>query len=102
MDRPERDPENLADILSRLFVAQGWGRKSERGKLEEAWAAAIGPEFASQTRVMSLKRGVVEVQVRNPVLLQELAHFMKRKLLESLRTQLPGTPIHDLKFRAGL
>jgi hypothetical protein len=42
------------------------------------------------------------VIVGNGVLLQELAHFRKRKLLEQLRGQLPGIMITDLRFRAGV
>jgi hypothetical protein len=45
---------------------------------------------------------VLEVVVDNAVLLQELAHFHKRRLLEELRRRLPGTPLTDLRFRAGV
>jgi hypothetical protein len=36
------------------------------------------------------------------VLLQEIAHYHKRRLLEHLRRRLPNTPITDLRFRAGV
>jgi len=81
--------------------ARGWGRVSGRAKLEAAWAAAIGPEFLPDTRVLVIRRGVLEVEVRNAILLQELAQFHKRKLLASVRDRSPGTTIADLKFRAG-
>src|SRR5437899_5927838 len=87
-------PEKLGEILSRLFTARGWGRRQERLRLEEAWAAAVGPELAQQTRVGSLRRGVLEVMVANAILLQELAHYQKRRLLEQLRGRLPGTPVN--------
>jgi len=45
---------------------------------------------------------VLEVVVGNAVLLQELTHFHKRRLLEQLRRRLPGTPLKDLRFRAGV
>ena len=44
---------------------------------------------------------MMEVEVRNGVLIQELAQFQKRKLLTALRERLPGVTITDLKFRAG-
>ena len=44
---------------------------------------------------------MLEVVVGNGVLLQELAHFHKRRLLEQLRGRLPGTTVTDLRFRAG-
>ncbi len=101
-DVPERGPERLGEILSRLFAVRGWGRRQDRLHLEKAWAEAAGPEFATHTRPAALRRGVLEVIVDNAVLLQELAHFHKRRLLEQLRRQLPGTPLNDLRFRAGV
>jgi predicted nucleic acid-binding Zn ribbon protein len=101
-DVPERGPERLGEILSRLFAARGWGRRQGRLHLEKVWAQAVGPEVAAHTRPASLRRGVLEVIVDNAVLLQELAHFHKRRLLEQLRRQLPGTPLIDLRFRAGV
>jgi predicted nucleic acid-binding Zn ribbon protein len=97
----DKGPENLADVLARLFTARGWGRKSERARLETAWAEAVGPQFAPETRVGGLRRGTLEVEVRGGVLLQELTQFHKRKLLTALRHKLPTTTITDLKFRAG-
>src|SRR6516165_3569011 len=97
-----RDPERLGEILSRLFTARGWGRRQGRLHLEKAWAEAVGPEHAAHTRVGALRRGTLEVVVDNAVLLQELAHFHKRRLLEQLRRRLPDTPLTDLRFRAGV
>src|SRR3954451_19789409 len=91
-----KGPELLSEVLARLFTARGWGRRQDRLHLERAWAEAVGPEFATQTRVVALRRGVLEVVVANGVLLQELAHFHKRRLLEGLRGQLPGTTLTDL------
>jgi predicted nucleic acid-binding Zn ribbon protein len=98
----EKGPELLGEILSRLFVARGWGRQQAQLRLERAWATAVGVEGAKQTRVGGLRRGVLEVTVGNAVLLQELAHYQKRQLLEQLRSQLPGTTITNLRFRAGV
>jgi predicted nucleic acid-binding Zn ribbon protein len=100
-DVPQKGPELLGEILARLFTARGWGRRQERLRLEEAWAAAAGVH-AAQTRPGPLRRGVLEVTVANAVLLQELAHYHKRRLLEELRRRLPGVTLTDLRFRAGV
>ena len=81
-----RGPENIADILGRLFMSRGWGRKNDRMRLESAWADVAGPELMKSTRVLGLKRGVLEVDVRNAVMLSELTQFHKRGLLAKLRT----------------
>src|SRR5262245_13597021 len=77
-----RQPEKLGEILSRLFAARGWGRRHERVRLEEAWSAVVGAPGAEHTCVGLLRRGVLEIFVDCAVLLQELAHFQKRSLLE--------------------
>lgn len=100
-DEP-RGPESLREILSRLFTARGWGRRQERIHLEQAWNEAAGADIAAHSRPGALRRGVLEVTVDNAVLLQELAHFHKRRLLEQLRRRLPSTPLTDLRFRAGV
>jgi predicted nucleic acid-binding Zn ribbon protein len=96
----DKGPENLGDVLARLFTSRGWGRKSERVRIETAWATAAGP-YAADTRPGSLRRGVLEVEVRKAVLMQELAQFQKRQLLAAVRAALPGVTVTDLKFRAG-
>lgn len=100
MSEANGGPENLSDVLGRLFTARGWGRLSERTRLETAWAE-VSAEWPGQTRVLGLKRGVLEVEVRNPILMQEMAQFHKRKLLGELRKKLAGQTLTDLKFRAG-
>ena len=84
---PDKGPESLGEILSRLFTVRGWGRKQDRLRLEEAWAESAGVETARHTRPGGLRRGVLEIVVDNAVLLQELAHFQKRRLLEQLRRE---------------
>lgn len=98
----DKGPEKLSDVLGRLFTSRGWGRKSDRMRLEGAWADAAGEQLAKDTRLLGLKRGVLEVEVRNAVLLQELTQFHKRPLLARLRKSLPGVPLTDIKFRAGV
>src|SRR5688572_12516449 len=98
--KPDPGPESLAEILSRLFTSRGWGRRQDRLHLERAWAEVAGPLIAPHTRVGTLRRGVLEVQVDSSALMQELSGFHKRRLLEQLRRQLPNTPIGDLRFRA--
>lgn len=93
-------PEPLNEILSRLFVARGWGRRNARRQLEQAWEAAVGPKHAASTRVVGLRRGTLEVEVNGAILLQELAHFHKRALLETLKDKYPS-PIKELRFRSG-
>ncbi|MSR33016.1 MAG: DUF721 domain-containing protein [Gemmataceae bacterium] len=99
--KPDPGPEKVGSILGRLFIAKGWGRKQERLQLEKAWAEAAGEEYLAGTRVVVVKKGVLEIAVSNSSLLQELAQFQKRPLLTRLKELLPGVALTDLRFRLG-
>jgi predicted nucleic acid-binding Zn ribbon protein len=96
-----KGPEKIADVLGRLFTTRGWGRKNDRMRLEAAWAEAAGAKLLKDTRVLGLRRGVLEIEVKNAVLMSELAQYHKRGLLSKLRSLLPGLTLTDIKFRAG-
>src|SRR5262245_57591408 len=97
----DKGPENIAEILGRLFTSRGWGRKNDRLRLEGAWDEAAGPQLIKDTRIGVVRRGVMEIEVKNAVLIQELAQFHKRTLLGKLRKLLPTLTLTDLKFKAG-
>jgi predicted nucleic acid-binding Zn ribbon protein len=101
LHQPDPQPEPIKEILARLFTARGWGRRQARLHLERAWAAVVPPEHLPYTRVLGLRRGILEVEIANAALLQELAHFHRRHLLEALKKQLPGQALNDLRLRAG-
>ena len=96
-----KGPEKVGEVLGRLFTSRGWGRKNDRVRLENAWSEVAGEEWGKATRLLGLKRGVLEVEVKSAVLMSELAQYHKRGLLAKLRKALPGVTLTDIKFRAG-
>lgn len=102
MRSPRRHgPKPLGDILGNLFAARGFGRLRAQQELEEAWNVAVGEPGCRQTRPGEVRRGVLNVIVAHPALLEELAAFRKSSLLAALRQNAPGTVIHDIRFRVG-
>src|SRR5579864_5558969 len=96
-----RGPTPLSEILGELFAARGYGRLRASNELEEAWNAAVGESVSRLTRVGAVRRGVLNVTVAHPTLLEELSAFQKQTLLATLRQNAPGTLIHDIRFRVG-
>jgi predicted nucleic acid-binding Zn ribbon protein len=94
-------PERLAEVLSRLFTSRGWGQRQDRRRLEESWRAVVRENVAKRTELGSLRRGVLEVIVADAVVLQELAGFEKRRLLEGLQERLGKSRVTDIRFRLG-
>src|SRR2546423_15078754 len=84
-----KGPEPLGEILSRLFTARGWGRKQDRLRLEQAWAEAVGPEYAPQTRLNGLPRGAPPAEATRARPLQAPAPSHKRATLEPPRGRPP-------------
>ena len=78
----DRGPEPISEVLSRLFAERGWGRRQDRLRLEQVWAEVAGADIAKQTRVGAMRRGVLEIEVSSGALMQELAGFHKRRLLD--------------------
>jgi len=96
-----RGPRALSEILGELFTVRGYGRLRALGELEEVWNTAVGEPHCHQTRVGEVRRGVLNVTVAHPTLLEELAAFRKPELLQALRAGASGTTIHDIRFRVG-
>jgi predicted nucleic acid-binding Zn ribbon protein len=102
MSSPKRrGPRPLSDVLGELFAARGFGRLRALKELEDAWNAAVGEPGCRQTRLGEVRRGVLNVTVAHPALLEELAAFQKPALLAALRQNAPGTVVHDIRFRVG-
>ena len=102
MSSPNRcGPRPLSDILGELFATRGYGRLRALKELEDAWNAAVGEPGCRQTRLGEVRRGVLNVTVAHPALLEELSTFQKPALLAALRQNAPGTVIHDIRFRVG-
>jgi len=95
-----RNPWHISDVLVELMARYDYTRQQWTATLEKAWKEAVGPTFASATRIGRLRRGVLEVVVKHSALVQELA-FQKEDLLQTLQHLLPDQPIHDLRFRLG-
>jgi predicted nucleic acid-binding Zn ribbon protein len=96
-----RGPRALSDILGDLFAARGYGRLLAHRELQAAWDEAVGEPARRQTRLGEVRRGVLNVNVSHPALLEELAAFRKAELLAALRSGAPGTTIHDIRFKIG-
>ncbi len=92
-------PKKIGDIVAGLLARKGYARVQSASACEDAWKEAAG-KLAAHSRPGLVKRGVLEVMVRNSAALQELT-FQKKKLLKRLQEKLPDEKITDLRFRVG-
>jgi predicted nucleic acid-binding Zn ribbon protein len=100
-DARHRAPQKASDIVAQLMAARGYARVQSAAVTRDAWNIAAGEKMSTHTTPGSLKRGVLEVLVRNSAVLQELT-FQKKKILKKLVAALPDAKIEDLKFRVAV
>ncbi len=93
-----RAPERLSQAVSDLIALRGWAQVQGHARLNEAWKAAAGASVAAATRVLGIRRNVLQVAVGNSPLLSELAAYQKPSLLAALARECPELKVRDLKF----
>jgi predicted nucleic acid-binding Zn ribbon protein len=93
-------PKPLGDVLAELMARRGYNRELAAARYADAWHEAAGEFIASQSRVGSVQRGVLEVVVASSVLAQEIT-FQKPTILSQLTRLLPQERIARLRLRVG-
>lgn len=95
-----RVPRHVREVMSRHLSQRGYAQIQAVAELQRFWRSVVGPQWAQDSRPGTLRRGVLEVLVRNSTILQELS-FRKRELLQQLAENEQGVEIKNLKFRIG-
>jgi predicted nucleic acid-binding Zn ribbon protein len=93
-------PKPMRDVLSQLLAKRGYAQIQTAATCEAAWREAVGQKLAGDTRPGNVRRGVLEVLVRNSVAAQELG-FLKTKIVKMLTKLVPEQQIRDVRFRVG-
>jgi predicted nucleic acid-binding Zn ribbon protein len=93
-------PKQMRDVISQLLAKRGYAQVQTAATCEAAWREAVGQKLAADTRPGSVRRGVLEVLVRNPSISSELG-FLKAKIVKTLTQLVPEQKIRDLRFRVG-
>lgn len=93
-----RPPQKVGDVLSQLLAKRGYAHVQTAAACEAAWQQAAGSRFGKDSRPGNVRRGVLEVIVRNSAVLQELT-FMKSQLVKQIVQLAPEQKVRDIKFR---
>lgn len=93
------DPTPLSAALSELIQRKGWARVQGNAQLVGIWKSVVGEKISGQTKVLGIKRGVLEVGVDNSALMNELASFQKVGYLRTLQKEHSEHKISDIRFK---
>lgn len=93
-----KEPEPLSKAIAKVIVARGLADQQSDQSLKKLWRDVAGDTIAGLTRVVRLRRGVLEIGVTNPAMLNELEGFRKQTLNEAMRKH-SGNDVRELRFR---
>ena len=94
-----RGPRKIGDVLGDLLAQRGYAQIKSIDDCLAVWQEVAG-ELSKHALPGTLKRGVLQINVRNSSALQELT-FRKKELIRGLCRGLPHHRIVDLRFRIG-
>lgn len=95
-----RRPKPVRHLINDIITRRGIAAEQANHELQHAWDAAAGIDIANQSRIGSVRRGVLEIIVDNSSLLQ-MVSFDQDRLLEKINHQLRKAEITRLRFRVG-
>src|SRR5262245_51503952 len=81
-------PKPVRNVLSQLLAKRGYAQVQTAAGCQAAWCEAVGEKLAGDSRPGNVRRGVLEVLVRNSSALHELS-FVKAKVVRTLKQLIP-------------
>lgn len=82
------------------MARKGYAQTKTANELELTWNEIVGPKWQSETKVGTIRQGVLEIMVSSSVVNQQLG-FKKKQLLAELQTRLPKNNLKNLRFKLG-
>ena len=93
------DPTPLSTVISELIQKKGLARVQGNAQLVGICKSVAGEKVSGRTKVLGLKRGVLQVGVDNSALMNELASFQKVGFLRTFQKEHSERKITDIRFK---
>ena len=95
-----RGPRKLSDVIADVISRRGYARTMTDSVYMSAWQLATDDILSAASRPGDVRKGVLNITVKNSSVMQELT-FQKKKILKVLNQQITDQAIVDLRFRVG-
>ena len=89
--------KHIKDIVTQVTKSIRHSPAKEISHLQDTWVQVVGPAFAGKTKVVSLEKSTLKIQVESASLRHELECYMKQNLLIQLQEK-SSRKILALKF----
>lgn len=101
---PEEPPRrercvDAADALKKLLRKLGLTERLNEQEIRAAWREIVGGFLAEHSLPVSIRDGVLIVQVVQPAVRYELDRSWKRDILRKLQTRFDAKAVREVRFR---
>jgi predicted nucleic acid-binding Zn ribbon protein len=90
--------EPLEKLVKRFLKSSGVGWMLNHRDIVMLWNETVGDDIAAQTRVRSIRNGVLHVDIESSTLRLELEQFYSAQLVESMRNSSPNLTLRSIKY----
>jgi predicted nucleic acid-binding Zn ribbon protein len=100
-DRPEAAERCVAaaDALKKLLPKLGLTERLNEQEVLSAWREVVGDFLAEHSVPVSVKDGLLVIQVLQPTVRYELDRSWKPEILRKLRARFGARTIREIRFR---
>lgn len=97
-DKPDRCV-SAAEALKKILPKLGLSSRLNEQEVLSAWRGIVGDFLAEHSVPISLREGVLIVQVLQPTVRYELDRTWKPEILSKLKTRFGSRTVRDIRFR---
>ncbi len=91
-----KSPDKVNSILRKVLAKPHLRDKLSRYSFVTYWHEIVGARIAQHAKPLKVVRGVLYIQVQNPIWAQELG-FLKDSIIERLKNFTPSNADHSLR-----
>jgi predicted nucleic acid-binding Zn ribbon protein len=90
---------SVPDALKKLLPKLGLTERLNEQEILNAWREIVGDFLAAHSLPVSVRAGVLQVQVLQPTVRYELDRTWKPEILKKLRARFGARTIREIRFR---
>jgi predicted nucleic acid-binding Zn ribbon protein len=91
----------LREALGLYLRTSGLNVLLKNQDVYNAWQKVVGPEIASQTRIVGFKRGALTAEVASSGLYAELKTYYLDDLVGAIQKEMKNKKVRKIKLRLG-
>jgi len=95
-----KDLFSMEESLNAMLDVSGLKGRKASLLIYRTWPRVVGKKIAENTRIETVNRNTLVVNVSSPVWMQEL-QFLKKMIVEKLEKELGPGIIRDVRFKTG-